>query len=284
MIDLHTHSTASDGTLAPAAVARAAKDAGLTAVALTDHDTTAGVAEAVAEGAQAGIEVVPGVEVSVEGEPGVGSFHLVGLFVDVAEPALAAALARVRDGRRDRNLRIVERLGRLGVPVSIEEVAALAGGEVVARPHFARALVRRGHVGSMKEAFDRFLARGGPAYVDRYRLSAAEAVGLLRGAGGRAVLCHPILLGLPLADLEPFVRRLADLGLDAIEVWYPDHDRAYEAALLDLARRLSLRPSGGSDFHGPGVSEVRLGRGRGSLAIPDEVLAALRPGPATSGK
>ena len=276
VIDLHTHTTHSDGTLAPRAVVALAKEVGLTAVAITDHDTMAGVPEALAEGIRAGIEVVPGVELSLA--CATGSLHLIGLFVDPGSPALLAALARVVEGRRNRNCEIVERLARLGVPVSIEEVCANAGGEVVARPHFARALVRRGYVGTMKEAFDRFLARGGPAYVDRYRLPVEESIRLLRGAGGRAVLCHPHTLGLGEGEaLEGFVGGLKGLGLDAIEAWYPDYDARQEALYRALAERLGLLLSGGSDFHGPGVSEVRLGRGRGGLAVPDGALDALRP-------
>ncbi|MCU0726721.1 MAG: PHP domain-containing protein [Planctomycetes bacterium] len=281
MIDLHVHSTASDGMLSPSEVVRAARQAGLSAVALTDHDTTAGLAEALAEAARGGIEVVPGVEISLDFGP--GSLHLIGLFVDPLDARLDGLLRRLRTGRRERNLRIAVRLGELGVPVAIDEVAALARGEVVSRPHFARALLRRGHVGSLKEAFDRFLRKNGPAYVERWRPSAAEAIEAVRGAGGAAVLCHPHTLGLgegePLAE---FVAGLVTLGLDALEAHYPDYDRRQREDYAGLAKRCGLLISGGSDFHGPPVSESRLGTGRGGLAIPDGVLADLRD--LTSGR
>lgn len=276
MIDLHTHSRASDGMLAPAAVVRAAKEAGLLAVALTDHDTTDGIPEALDEGRRLAIEVVPGVELSLDCES--GSFHLIGLFVDPGNDALGGLLRRIREGRRERNFRMVSRLGCLGVPVSIEEVVAIAGGEVVARPHFARALHARGHVGGFKEAFDRFLRKGGPAYVERWRPAAAEAIAAVRAAGGTAVLCHPHTLGLGDGDrLAEFLGGLVPCGLGAIEVWYPDYDRRQTEAYTALARRFGLALSGGSDFHGLPVSDSRLGVGRGGLAIPDAALDALRP-------
>lgn len=275
MIDLHAHTTASDGMLSPSEVVRAAKQAGLSAVAITDHDTTGGLSEALAEGNRAGIEVVPGVELSLAVAK--GSFHLIGLYVDPADARLAGLLGRIREGRRARNARIAARLGELGVPVTIEEVAALARGEVVSRPHFARALVRRGHTGGVKEAFDRFLRKDGPAYFERWRPPAAEAIGAVRSAGGAAVLCHPHTLGL--GDGEPlaeFVTHLAGIGLDAVEVFYPDYDRRQTGSYTKLAEGLGLLASGGSDFHGPPVSESRLGTGRGGLSIPDEVLAPIR--------
>jgi predicted metal-dependent phosphoesterase TrpH len=275
MIDLHAHTTASDGMLSPSEVVRAAMQADLSAVAITDHDTTGGLPEALAEGGRSGIEVVPGVELSLACET--GSFHLIGLFIDPEDARLGNLLGTIRAGRRKRNLLIAARLGELGVPVTIEEVTAFARGEVVSRPHFARALVRRGHTGSLKEAFDRFLRKNGPAYFERWRPSAAEAIDAVRGAGGAAVLCHPHTLGLgegePLAE---FVTRLAGIGLDALEAFYPDYDRRQTGSYTKLAEGLGLLVSGGSDFHGPPVSESRLGTGRGGLAIPDAVLAPIR--------
>jgi predicted metal-dependent phosphoesterase TrpH len=281
MIDLHVHSNASDGMLSPSEVVRAAKQAGLSAVALTDHDTTAGLSEALVEAVRGGPEVVPGVELSLEFGP--GSLHLIGLFIDPEDAALDGLLRRLRQGRSERNLRIAARLGELGVPVTIEEVAALARGEVVSRPHFARALLRRGHVGSLKEAFDRFLRKNGPAYVERWRPGAKEAISAVRGGGGVAVLCHPHTLGLGEGEaLSECVAGLAALGLDALEAYYPDYDRRQSERFEALARRCGLLVSGGSDFHGPPVSESRLGTGRGGLSIPDGVLADLRA--LTSGR
>jgi predicted metal-dependent phosphoesterase TrpH len=278
MIDLHLHSTASDGTLSPAALVRLAKDGGLRAIALTDHDTMAGVPEAVAEGARVGIEVIPGVEISIDHK---NTFHVIGLFVDAEEKALGSALARVRDGRADRNRRLAARLTELGKPVSLAEVESLAGGDVVARPHFAQALVDRGYVSSTKEAFDRLIGKGRPGYVDRSRLEVEEALLLISGAGGVSVLCHPATLKLDMAEgargpdaLLTFARDLREKGLDAIEVFYPDHDSATAARLRAVAREAGLLLSGGSDYHGHTKKDAK--NGVGGLDIPYSALEALR--------
>jgi len=280
MIDLHLHSTASDGMLAPAVVVRRAREAGLSAIAITDHDTTAGVPEAMAEGARVGLEVVPGVEVSIGHAH---TFHMIGLFVDLEDHVLAEALERVRDGRAERNRALVSRLGELSLPVTLREVREYAGGDVVARPHFARALVARGYVGTTKEAFDRHIGKGRPGYVDRFRLTAEETIGLIRGAGGVSVLCHPSTLRLDMSGdgcgpdaLLPFVIDLREKGLDAIEVFYPDHDPPTEASLRAIAREADLLESGGSDFHGHTKKDVRNGIGGARLDVPDAVLEALR--------
>lgn len=279
MIDLHLHSTASDGILAPAALVRLAKEAGLTAIALTDHDTTAGVPEAMAEGERVGLEVVPGVEISLEHE---NTCHMIGLFVNIGHGPLQEALDRVRDGRADRNRRLIARLSEMGMPLTLAEVRQHAGGDVVARPHFARALVARGYVGTLKEAFDLYIGKGQVGYVDRYRLMAPEAIGLVRAAGGVSVLCHPVTLGLDFGDgagsgeLRPFVTGLAEQGLDAMEVWYPDHDPQTEARLRGVAREAGVLESGGSDYHGHSRRDARAGIGAGGMNIPYSVLEALR--------
>lgn len=281
MIDLHLHSTASDGSLPPALLVRRAKEGRLAAMALTDHDTLDGLPEAMAAGEDLGIEVLPGVEISLDHGP--GTFHMIGLLFDPADAALGAALRRVRGGREERNRRLVERLAELGVPVDMEEVVAYAGGDVVARPHFAQALVARGYVGTVKEAFDRWLGKGTPGYVERERLEVEEAIDLVHGAGGVTVLCHPTTLNLdpgpgaePDGDLVPFVADLAAKGLDAIEVRYSEHDAKQEAVFRAVAERTGLLESGGSDFHGHTKKDIRLGVGRGNLNIPYEVLDHLR--------
>lgn len=280
MIDLHLHSTASDGTLAPAAVVRRAAAARLSAIALTDHDTFAGIAEAKAEGRRAGIEVIAGVELSLEHGP--GTFHLLGLFTDPDDPDLAAALARLIGGRDERNRLLAERLTELGMPLTVDEVAARAGGEVVARPHFAASMVARGYAATEKEAFDRWLGKGAAAYVERERPTAAEAIRLVHGAGGVAVLCHPETLRLSggrvaatEAAAAEFLARLAAEGLDAVEVRRVDHDAKRTAFWRAAAKRAGLLESGGSDYHGRTKQEVKRGIG-GRLGIPDELLAALR--------
>lgn len=275
LIDLHTHSTASDGTLPPAQVARAAAEAGLAAVALTDHDTTQGLAEFMAAATPGGPELVPGVELSVE-RPGGGSMHLVGLWVDPAEPRFAQGLERVQTAREQRNPKIVGRLRELGVEITLDEVTAAAGGGQVGRPHFAQVLVDKGVVGGPGEAFGRFLKRGAPAYMDKERLTPGQAMELIRGAGGVSVLAHPGLLELHPAVLEQLVKDLKDQGLMGLEAYYSEHNPSQERRLLDMAARLGLVVSGGSDFHGHNKPGIRLGAGQGTLRVPATILAGLK--------
>lgn len=275
LIDLHTHSTASDGTLAPAQVAAAAAEAGLAAVALTDHDTTQGLAEFLTAAAPGGPELVPGVELSVD-RPGGGSLHLVGLWVDPEEPRFKEGLERVQNARLERNPKIAARLRELGLDVSLEEVAAAAGGGQVGRPHFAQVLVDKGMVGGPGEAFGRYLKRGAPAYVEKQRLTPEQAMELIRGAGGISVLAHPGLLELHPAALEKLAARLMEQGLTAIEAYYSEHNPAQERSLKEMAARLGLAVSGGSDFHGFNKPGIRLGAGKGTLRVPASLLAGLK--------
>ncbi|MEN8152031.1 MAG: PHP domain-containing protein [Planctomycetota bacterium] len=271
MIDLHTHSAESDGILRPSELVRRAAEAGLTALALTDHDTTAGLAEAAAAGREHGIEVVPGVEISIEHSP--GTFHLIGLFIDPEDEALADALVRVREGRAERNERMAELLTSLNFEITVADAEKHAGGDLVARPHFAREMVRLGYVRTLKEAFDFWLGKGCKAYVERLLLGAEEAIGLIHGAGGVAVLCHPHTLGGE-EELEPFVADLAAMGLDAMEVRYKETESARERRYARIAKRQGLLESGGSDYHGHTKSDHRLGLG--SMPLEPDLLEAIR--------
>ena len=274
LVDLHTHTTASDGSLTPAELVAAARDAGLKAVAVTDHDTTAGLDQALAAGREMGLTVVPGVEISVEAGLA-GGVHVVGLFVDRHHPALAAALERLQQTRARRNPRMVERLNRLGIPLTLEEVTTFAGGEIVSRAHFAQALVARGVVASREEAFARYLGAGKPAYVPKQRLSPQEAITLLREAGAVPILAHPGLLPLERGPLEELVRRFQEMGLEGLEAHYSEHHRPTRLWLERLAARLGLVVSGGSDFHGRAKPDIALGRGKGDLAVPLALLRAI---------
>lgn len=271
--DLHVHSTRSDGTVPPRDVVRLAAEARLDAVALTDHDTFDGVAEACAEGERRGIRVVPGVELSLPHE---GTCHVIALAVDPAHPRIAALAERLRSGRDPRNHEIVRRLNALGIDVTYEEVAREAGGDVVARPHFARVLVKRGRVREPQEAFDLWLGKGRPAYVDRDRVGLADVVGAAREAGGVTILCHPGTLGFR-SDAEYFAW-LSDAraaGLDAMEVRTGSTTGSDGARWEKLADRAGLLPSGGSDFHGENRPGVKIGSGRGRLRVPTAWLDAL---------
>ena len=272
MIDLHVHSTFSDGSRTPSELVAEAVAAGLTALAVTDHDTMAGVPELVGAAGGTGVRPVPGVELSVAHEH--GPLHMLGYFMEPGEE-LNAALERIRRGREERNLAIVDRLVALGAPVTWEEVLEVAGGDLVGRPHFAMAMVARGHVPTKDDAFARYLARGRPAYVERFRYPAAEAIGILRRAGGAAVLAHPGLLRCEGRHLKDLVAELAAAGLAGIEVWHSRHTAVQVRKLKRLAALHGLVATGGSDYHGAMSPGIRIGRGFGSLAVPDDVVDAL---------
>lgn len=258
-IDLHTHSSVSDGTDAPAALVAKAAAAGLDAVALTDHDTFDGLAEAHAAGPAAGVEVLGGLEMSTE--RGGNAVHLLGYGCRTDDPALLAELARLRDARDDRVPRMVARLGELGMPLTVEDVLAEARDTPsVGRPHVADALVRKGYVANRDEAFDSWLADGGPAYVERYQTPLEDAIALVRGAGGVPVLAHPWSRGRR-ADLpeEVLAELVREHGLAGLEADHPDHDAATRAALHAIADRLGVLATGSSDYHGLGKTNNPLG-------------------------
>lgn len=264
-VDLHTHSTASDGVLAPAALVELAGARGLRVLALTDHDTTNGIVEATAAAAARGLRLIPGVELSTHVEA--GEVHVLGYFVDPAHPDLAAALARFRAAREGRARRIVDRLDAAGVPIRYERVLHFAGPGAIGRPHIARALIEAGHATSIGDAFDRYLSRGRPGYVERYRLTPPEAVRLVRASGGVPVLAHPHSA----ADLGALLPALVAAGLGGLECYYGDYDDLRKRELLALAGHYDLVPTGGTDFHGPGIHQRPLG----GTPVPLESVAAL---------
>ena len=273
-IDLHVHTTASDGDLSPRECVAAAAREGLAAIAITDHDTTAGNAEAAAAGREFGIKVVPGVEVSCSHER--FTIHLLGYYPDEDDERLAAMLAQLRSRREERNPRILARLAELGCPVDYDEVLEVSGGTVVGRPHIAAVMVRKGYVGSVAEAFDRYLARGAVAYVERAKPPVAEALAVLSQARAIPVLAHPGILGADdFAEIERLVRELVPLGLRGIEAYYHNHDMALTSRLIALAQREGLLFTGGSDFHGSRKPDIALGRGTGNMRVPYHVLVAL---------
>jgi len=274
VIDLHVHSTCSDGSLSPEELADRAAGLGLHGLALTDHDTIAGNRRLQAQAARRGIEGVSGVEISVDWP--VGTMPLLGYFLDGDTGVLEDCLGRLREGRNERNVRILSALARLGLEVSAEEVRAEAGGEVVGRPHIARALVARGYVRGSEEAFDKYLGKGCPAYVYRYRLSPADGMKAIARAGGLAVLAHPFTVTENRREIRALVVRLAGEGLQGIECYYPEHTADQASFCANLARERGLAITGGSDFHGSLNPAIEMGRGFGSLKIADELLSDLR--------
>jgi predicted metal-dependent phosphoesterase TrpH len=275
MIDLHTHSTVSDGSDQPADIPKLAAEAGCTAVALTDHDRLDGVTEAAAAAAGLGVELVPGCELSCEVEK--GTMHVLVYFVEPGEGPLQDELVRLQQARDTRNQRMATKLAdELGLPITLEEIEAEAGGTGVGRPHVAAVLVRKGVATSIQDAFDRFLAKGQAGYVDKERLYPAEALRLARASGGVAVLAHPRSLELEPARLEGAVAELAELGLAGLEAIYGRYDPEQRAGLAALATRLGLVVTGGSDHHGTYKPDLRVGTGRGDLEVPDQALEELR--------
>jgi len=258
LIDLHTHSTASDGSYSPAEVVRLAKEGGLAAMALTDHDTVDGLPEAMAAGEEFGVEVIPGVEISAQ-FPG-GTMHILGLFVEYHNGRLDQRLAVLKQARIDRNPRIIAKLNALGIPITMARVDRISGGGQVGRPHIARALMEAGYVQDLQEAFDKYLGWHRPAYVSKFRFPPDQALAMIREAQGIPVLAHPFTLGLGSASaLKNLVIELKGLGLAGLEVYYSEHTPEQEALYLKLARELDLQISGGSDFHGLNKPEITLG-------------------------
>ncbi|OIQ08865.1 DNA polymerase III PolC-type [Moorella thermoacetica] len=251
--DLHTHTTASDGQLRPAKMVRLARERGLTALGITDHDTVSGLAEALAAGREVGLKVIPGIELSTEWEG--REIHLLGYGLDWEQGELMAFLETMRQARQRRNLKIVARLRDLGYNLTMADVAREAKGETTGRPHIAAALVQKGYLPSIDAAFKTLLDRGRPAYVPRAKIPPSTAVKVILEAGGVPVLAHP---GLSQAD--DIIPELVNSGLQGLEVYYPHHDPVTRERYLKLASRYDLVVTGGSDFHGrSGDSHADLG-------------------------
>ncbi|MBN3033356.1 MAG: PHP domain-containing protein [Candidatus Saganbacteria bacterium] len=264
--DLHLHSSFSDGTDSPEELVRQAAVAGLKTIALTDHDTLAGLERAAAAGRAAGVEVIPGLELTTE-QPR-AEVHILGYFIDGDNQGLRETLARVRQGRIERIHKIVGKLKKLKVEIEPEEVMALSGQNSPGRPHVARALVRKGVVANFKEAFSRYLDVRAPAYVAHYRLPPAEAVRLVRQAGGIPVFAHPAV-----SNRDDLIPELIAAGLRGLEVYYPGYYADQIEYYLDLARKFGLLVTGGSDYHGADSGrELKLGE----HTIPDELADKLR--------
>jgi predicted metal-dependent phosphoesterase TrpH len=284
VIDLHTHSKVSDGTDSPGVIPALAAAAGCSAVALTDHDSLAGLGEARAAADAAGITLVPGCEISCKASGSAGeeaSAHILVYFVEQGDNRMSDELVRLRRERFDRNRALAVRLADLGYPVDYDAVVARAGSEEgVGRPHFAQELVARGHVEDIDDAFHRLLANGKPAYVPKARLTPADVAGIARDSGGVAVLAHPLSLGLEPAELERRVFELAEAGLAGIEATYGRYTREQRAGLRRMADAAGLVATGGSDYHGTFKPGLRVGTGQGDLDVDDSVLeelAARRP-------
>ena len=273
-LDLHLHTTHSDGSCTPAEIIGLAHQAGVTALAITDHDIMTGVTEAVAAGQECGIDVIPGVEISALADN--SELHILGYFFDRQDSDLLGHLKALRSARHRRNPLIIERLQTLGIDITYDEVRALAGTDSIGRPHIARVLMDKQVVPSAKEAFDRFLAEGKPAYVPRELPSPAEAIRWIKAARGLAVLAHPTWVKAGEQSLIDLVRRLKADGLDGVEVYYSTHTARQTREYLSLAQQLGLLVTGGSDFHGLTKPDIEVGIGKGTLHIPVSLLSKMK--------
>ncbi|MDJ0810920.1 MAG: PHP domain-containing protein [Desulfobacterales bacterium] len=284
-IDLHIHSTASDGSLTPAEIIARARHCGLAAIAITDHDTLAGVTEAVNSGIPSDLKFLTGVEISTappQRFPSQGSLHLLGYGINPDDDHLQKALARLQNARQDRNPRIIAKLNRLGIGISMTDLEMQMKDAQIGRPHIAAWLVENGIVADFDEAFERYLGAGRPAYADKYRIDCEAAIKLIRRAGGAPVLAHPSLIA-PEGDwrLEDLVARLKTCGLMGIEAYYPEHTHAQTQAYLDWAQRFDLAATGGTDFHGAIKPDVEMGVAGGDFHVPyhcyTDLMARIAP-------
>ncbi len=275
IVDLHTHSTASDGSDPPQRIVELAKAAGLSHVALTDHDTQEGVGDATRAGVEMGIEVIPGVELSLDYDR--GGMHLLVLWLEPGAGPLQDRLQSLQAARTGRNERIVEILREEGLPITIEEVLEKAGGGSVGRPHIAAVMMDHGYVTDIKTAFDLWLGSDRPAYVGRERLAPEEAIGLARQSGAVPILAHPHTLGITTApEMAAVLTRLRSSGLVGLEALYASYRRHERAGYAHLAGRFDLVATGGSDYHGTYKPGLSVGSGYGDLVVPASVIDELR--------
>lgn len=273
--DLHTHTTASDGSDRPEELIHLAAEVGLKAIAVTDHDTICGLDDAMVASKEVGVEIVPGLELSVNSSQ--GDMHILGYYIDPDSVYLKDVLSRVQAARARRNPLILEKLAQLGKPLSLRELEEMSGGGQIGRPHIARAMVRHGYVGSVGEAFARFLKKGAPAYAPKSILTPDEAIDAIHRAGGLAVLAHPISLACNTANqLDEMVGGLRLEGLDGIECYYSEHGMDFTRECLAIALKYSLVVTGGSDYHGDAKPQIALGKGRGRLRVPYSCVEALK--------
>lgn len=274
-IDLHIHSTASDGSLSPVEIIETAEKAGLRAISITDHDTVEGSAEALRHQHSSGVEVLPGIEVSVGFDP--GTMHILGYLIRLDDLSLRQALKDVQKGRAGRNLQIVKKLQDLGADISHDEVLKVSGGGQTGRPHIAQVLVKKKVVQSIDEAFSKFLKKGRPAYAERYRLLPVEAIQTILQAGGVPVLAHPFTLNSKTeGGLDRIVAELKQDGLKGVEVYYPSHGPDLTAQYERIAHRHGLLVTGGTDFHGVITPWIHIGIGSGDMRIPYRLVEELK--------
>lgn len=274
LIDLHVHSTVSDGTFTPREVAFYAKAKGLRAIALTDHDSIDGIEACLAAGKSVDLEVISGIELSAQYEN--TEIHILGYAIDPHSPYLLDTLHELLSAREARNTKMLSKFHDLGLSLTLEDLySASENITVLTRAHFAVALVRKGYVKNMDEAFDKYLLSDRPCYVKRHTLSYKMCIDVIHKAGGLAVVAHPMLYGFPTIKYPSFIKHLADAGIDGIEAIYPKHSEVDSLRFLELCLQYNLVPTGGSDFHGTNKANIDIGVGFGATKVPYDVLEML---------
>ena len=272
-IDLHTHSNCSDGSMTPTELVRHAAERNIKAIALSDHDTIAGIDEAIEAGKKYGVEIVPAIEFSVQSAT---ETHILGFYIDHKSEVLAKALEKINAVRWQRTVNTCENLQRLGFDVTMDEALAIAPSGLIGRAHFARILMEKGYVASVKEGFDKYLANGRPAYDGTQALTAREAVELINEIGGVAFVAHPHLIRLSDSDLRAFLSELKEVGLCGIEGYYNEYTPEMQEYFQSLAKELSLEISGGTDYHAKMKPHIEIGIGQGDMKIPYSVLENIK--------
>ena len=274
LLDLHVHSTASDGTLSPTNLVKHAKQQGVTVFALTDHDTVAGIPEAIEVAEKVGVTLIPGIEIGAKF--GEDEMHILGLYIDHTSEKLKQSLKDLIEIRESRNDKMIEKFQSLGISITLEELQETAGGSVISRAHVARLLKEKGYISSIGEAFEKYIGPGQPAFVGKLGLPPKEIIQMILDAQGIPVLAHPKLLKLPNEEFEKLLLELISYGLQGIEAIYSLHDPEEEEYFKGLAKKYDLLITGGSDFHGENKPTIQIGVGKGNLNIPMKILEALR--------
>jgi len=274
-VDFHSHTVNSDGTLTSTELVELAKEKRIKALALTDHDTTSGLDEAIAAGKKQGVELIPGIEISAVYDP--GTMHILGYFIDHHSKKLQSELIGLQEDRSERNLKIIEKLNSLGVKITLDEVIQESGGGQVGRPHFARVLVKKGYARDIQDAFNKYLAKGAQAYVDKRRISPQDGIRMVREAGGIAVLAHPKQLRAKTKEeFESVLDELVDSGLGGIEAYSSCQNEGEARQYREAGERRGIFITGGSDFHGANKRDVELGNMGSWAKLNYELVDAMR--------
>ncbi len=281
-IDLHVHSTFSDGTFTPTMLVQEAVRKGLSAIAITDHDAIGGISEGIEAAKEAGIELIPGIEFSTFYDK--KEIHIVGLFIDHTNPEFIKRVEVFRGGREAKNIKMCEKFKAIGIDISYDEMKKMYEGSVITRAHFADYLLKKGYIKDRNEAFDRYIGDGGICYVDREKITPKEAIELIHMVGGVAILAHPVLYHLGNDTLNELMEYLCESKIQALEAIYSTYSASDERDMRNLAKKYNLLISGGSDFHGANKPQISLGTGLGKMFVPYEVLERLRSLLATANR